>query len=113
VLEPTRPGAFGQACRDASTPFGVEVPSVREWPRGPEDIGRIDRPVVSVLGAVSRWSGFSETHEALLSWIPGAEPLVIEGATHLLQIADPKAVATGLETVWRRHPIGERTGWLA
>jgi pimeloyl-ACP methyl ester carboxylesterase len=106
VLETSLPGAFAQACRDASTPFGVEVPSVQVWPRGPEGIGRIDQPVISVLGAASTWSGFRQTHEALLSWIPGAEPLVIDGVTHLLQIADPTAVATGLDAFLRRHPIG-------
>jgi pimeloyl-ACP methyl ester carboxylesterase len=72
----------------------------------PRGLGRIDRPVVSVLGAASTWSGFRETHDALLSWIGGAKPVVIDGVTHLLQIAHPGAVAAGLGAFLRRHPIG-------
>jgi pimeloyl-ACP methyl ester carboxylesterase len=103
TLERTLPGAFAQACRDAPTAFGIEVPSVQEWSCGPDDLRRIDGPVLSVLGGASTWPGFRETHEALLSWIPGAEGLVVPDATHLLQLAKPRAVADGLADFFTRQ----------
>jgi 3-oxoadipate enol-lactonase len=96
VLERTIPGAFDRACADAGTPFGIEVPSLQAWARGPDDVGRIPRPVLSVLGGGSAWPGFRETHESLLSWISGAQSLVVPHVSHLLQIADAGAVARGV-----------------
>jgi pimeloyl-ACP methyl ester carboxylesterase len=92
-LERALPGAFEAAVRDAAAPFRVELPSLAEWARGPRDLEAVDVPALSVLGGGSTWPGFRETHEALLTWIPGCEGAVLSTATHLLQIADPAAVA--------------------
>ena len=59
---------------------------------------------MSVLGAGSAWPGFRETHEALLSRLPRCESLVLPHATHLLQIAVPRAVAEGIAAFLARHP---------
>jgi hypothetical protein len=88
LLERVLPGAFGQAVADAEAPFGVEVPSLQGWPRGADG----SRP------------GFRETQEAVLSWLPDGEALVVPRATHLLQIANPRAVAEGLADFLARHP---------
>jgi pimeloyl-ACP methyl ester carboxylesterase len=105
VLEAALPGAFEQAVRDADAPFGVEVPSLQDWPRGPDDLRRLSQPALSVRGADGTWPGFRETHQALLAWLPDGEGLIVPGATHLLQLADPRAVAEGLAAFLARHRL--------
>lgn len=105
VLERALPGAFEHALRDAETPFAVEVPSLQAWTRGPDDVRGVDRPALSILGADGTWPGFRETHEALLAWLPHGEGAVVPGATHLLQIANPSAVAEALAAFLARHPL--------
>jgi pimeloyl-ACP methyl ester carboxylesterase len=105
LLERALPGAFDQAMADADAPFGVEVPSLQAWPRGPDDVRRVVQPAPVVRGADGRWPGFRETQEAVASWLPLGEPLVVPGATHLLQIANPGAVAEGLAGFLARHPL--------
>jgi pimeloyl-ACP methyl ester carboxylesterase len=104
ILEGALPGAFRQAVRDAEAPFAVEVPSLRGWPRGPEDLRRVTQPALSVRGADGTWPGFRETHQALCSWLPYGEGLLVPAATHLLQMANPRAVAEGLAGFLARHP---------
>jgi pimeloyl-ACP methyl ester carboxylesterase len=93
---------------DADAPFGVEVPSLQGWPRGPDDLRRVGQPALAVGGADGSWPGFRETQEALLSWLPHAEALVVPRATQLLQIANPGAVAEGLAGFLARHPSRAR-----
>jgi pimeloyl-ACP methyl ester carboxylesterase len=104
LLERALPGAFEQAVADADAPFGVEVPSLQGWPRGPDDVRRVVQPALVVRGADGSWPGFRETQEALLSWLPRGQGLVVPRATHLLQIANPRAVAEGLARFLARHP---------
>jgi pimeloyl-ACP methyl ester carboxylesterase len=89
------PGGFEAAVRDAGAPFGGEIPAVQQWTRGLDDLGRLAVPVLSVLGSASAWPGFRETHEAILERVPGARGVEVP-ATHLLQIAEPAAVADAL-----------------
>ena len=96
VLDRSLPGAFDAAVRDATAPFRGEVPAVQGWERGLDDLGRLEVPTLSVLGADSTWPGFRETHEALLDRVPDVRGMVVSGATHLLQIANPSAVAETL-----------------
>jgi pimeloyl-ACP methyl ester carboxylesterase len=102
ILETTLPGAFTGAVRDADAAFAVEIPSLQGWARGPDDLGRVTQPTLSVRGGGS-WPGFAETHEALLAWLPEGEGLVVPEATHLLQLANPGAVAVGLAAFLARH----------
>jgi pimeloyl-ACP methyl ester carboxylesterase len=104
LLERVLPGAFGQAVADAEAPFGVEVPSLQGWPRGPDDVRRVGQPGLAARGADGSRPGFRETQEAVLSWLPDGEALVVPRATHLLQIANPRAVAEGLADFLARHP---------
>jgi hypothetical protein len=83
LLDRALPGAFEQAVRDADAPFGVEVPSLQAWPRGPDDVRRVAQPALAVRGADGTWPGFRETQAALCSWLPRGEALVVPGATHL------------------------------
>jgi hypothetical protein len=53
--------------------FGGEVASLLEWPFGAEDLGRLRVPTLSLVSSGTYWAGFRETHEVLLSRIPGCE----------------------------------------
>jgi pimeloyl-ACP methyl ester carboxylesterase len=80
------------------------VPSLQSWPRGPGDLHRVAQPALAVRGADGTWPAFRETQDALCAWLPRAERLVVPGATHLLQIANPRAVAEGIAGFLGRHP---------
>jgi pimeloyl-ACP methyl ester carboxylesterase len=62
ILECALPGAFEQAARDADAAFGVEMPSLQAWPRGPDDVGAVTVPALSVVNEGAAWPGFRETH---------------------------------------------------
>lgn len=65
------------------------------------------QPVLSLLGADSHtlWPGWIEVHQLLQGWLPQAEAFVLKGATHGLQIVDPKNMALGLRDFFGRHPL--------
>lgn len=107
ALERALPGAFDVAVRDVDAPFGVELPALQEWPRGPADLREIDAPALSVLGG-GAWPGFRETHEALLTWLPRCGELLLPGVGHLLPIADPAGVAAGIAAFLARQPAVAR-----
>lgn len=104
TLDQALPGVFEQAVADCDTIFQVEGPALQEWQFGPGDLSHIRVPVLSVFHIDPNWSGFQETHEALLQGLPQAETLVVPNATHLLQIQNPRSVAEGLATFFARHP---------
>jgi len=97
------------AVQDAPMPFGVELPALQAWPVGPDDLVRLGVPTLSLAHREDRWRGFAETHELLLGRVPGCEGAVVEVASHLLQIADPGAVAEPVAAFLSRHRLGSRT----
>jgi len=107
VLDRTVPGGFAQAASDADTFFRIEMPALQEWSFTPEAAGHITQPVLAVVGADSDtvWPGFGEGHRLLREWLPQAEPLVVPGATHALQIQNPRGVAEGRAAFFGRHPL--------
>jgi hypothetical protein len=42
-------------------------------------------------------------------WLPQAETFILKGATHGLQIIDPKGMAEGLAGFFARHPLPKRS----
>lgn len=108
VLDNALPGAFDQAVADADTFFGLELPALQEWSFTREDARRITQPVLAVIGAKSQEMSpiWAERQELLLSWLPHAEPFVLPGATHLLQVQNPHGMAEGLAAFFARHPLG-------
>jgi hypothetical protein len=48
---------------------------------------------------------WSEQHELLLTWLPNTEPFVLAGATHLMQIQNPRGMAEGLAVFFARQPL--------
>ena len=104
VVERVLPGALAQAEADADTFFSVELPSLATWSFTSEDAGRINQPVLSVLGANSN-SVFAERHEILLAWLPAAESFVLPNANHLLHVQNPADFTVALTDFLARHPL--------
>ena len=90
--------------RDSGAAFGVEVPSLQEWTRGPDDLCRLAGPTLSVVNEGSAWPGFRETHDRLLEWLPRAEGVSVGARSHLLQIEQPTLVADAVAS-FLDHPI--------
>lgn len=106
VLDRALPGAWETAVADAPTAFATELPALQEWPFGPDDLGSIHIPTLSVVNSGTYWPGFRETHAALLDRLPDAEGVEVSVDSHLLQIAEPAPVADAVAGFLRRHPLG-------
>jgi pimeloyl-ACP methyl ester carboxylesterase len=48
---------------------------------------------------------WNERQELLLGWLPDAEPFVLPGASHLLQIENPRGMAEGMAAFYARHTL--------
>jgi pimeloyl-ACP methyl ester carboxylesterase len=109
-MERALPGAFAQVVADAPTFFEQELPAVREWVFDEHDAARITQPVLAVLGGRSKdVSPVWEERQALMrAWLPDVEPFVLEGATHLLHLQQPQAMAEALAGFLARHPLEAR-----
>jgi pimeloyl-ACP methyl ester carboxylesterase len=107
VLDRVLPGAFAQAVGDADTFFRIELPALQQWSFTQTDAGRIAQPVLAVLGADSHtlWPGWVEVHQLVQTWLPQAEAFELKGATHGLQILDPKGMAERLAGFFLGHPL--------
>jgi pimeloyl-ACP methyl ester carboxylesterase len=106
-LDRVLPGAFAQAVADAGTTFEQEMPGLREWSFAEPQARRITQPVLAVLGGDSDalWPRFGETNRVLLVWLPNAEPFVLPGAAHGLQMQNPRGMAEALAAFFARHPL--------
>ena len=78
TLHRVLPGAFAQAVADAGTWFEYEASGQLAW-------------------------RFGETHKLLLGWLPHGEGFVLPGATHFMQIQNPRGMAEALAAFWARH----------
>jgi hypothetical protein len=56
----------------------------------------------------SRKRNVWERRELLLSWLPSCEGFVLPGATHLLHVQNPLAMAEALVSFFARHPMRVR-----
>lgn len=111
VLDRVLPGSFTQAAADADTFFQIELPELQRWSFTQADAARVPQPVLSVLGGQSDtlWPGWVEVHALVQAWFPRADGYVLQGATHGLQMINPKGMATGLGGFFARHPLPEGT----
>ncbi len=105
-LDKTLPaGWFDQAVADLPTLFAADLASLGTWKFGPEQAATITQPALTVLGSKSA-PIFAESHDLLTQWLPNAEPFVLEGAAHMLQMEQPGGMAAGLLAFLARHPMG-------
>jgi 3-oxoadipate enol-lactonase len=105
ALDRALPHAWPTAVHDAPTAFGVELPAVQQWNVDRDGLAGVRAPTLLVTNNEPRWPGFAETHEALLDAIPGCQGIVVAVGSHLLQIADPRAVAAVVSAFLTRHPL--------
>jgi pimeloyl-ACP methyl ester carboxylesterase len=106
-LDGVVPGGFEQAVADAATCFEVDLPSGLASELGEAQVRRVVQPTLVVLGkeSVRLHPRFSETYHLLLEWLPKAEGSVLPGASHFLQLEQPRAVAEALAGYFRRHAL--------
>lgn len=97
------PAAMQTAVADADTFFEVELPAMEQWAFSRDQAGRIQQPILTVVG-VKSVPAFKEVNVLLKEWYPRAEELVVPDAGHALQMVNPSAVAQGLA----RFYIGQR-----
>ena len=103
-LERRLPGAAAQEERDAGTFFATDLPALMGWQFGPEDARRISQPVLYVGGTESGpW--FAQVHDLVLSWLPQAEDVMLDGADHSLALTHTAPLAEALASFLRRHPM--------
>jgi pimeloyl-ACP methyl ester carboxylesterase len=104
ALERILPGAVERAVTDADTFFGQELPAVQQWSISQEEARRITQPVLAVVGEKSLPT-FHERQQLLQEWLPNAESFALPGATHLLQVENPRDMAEALASFFARHPL--------
>lgn len=103
AIERTVPGGIRQAVQDAATFYEAELPAFAAWTFGAEQAAAISCPVLSVLGSDSG-PLFAEGRELLHAWFPDCQDTDIPGASHLLQMEQPRAVAEALAGFFARVP---------
>lgn len=109
-LDAVLPGAVEQAVVDAAAFFEADLPAGLDWHFGEAEARRIGQPVLVVLGerSAALHPRFAETYRLLLDWLPRAEGFVLPGATHFLQLENPRAMAEALAEFFARHPLSAR-----
>lgn len=107
MLDRVLPGSFAQAVADAGNTFALDLRALPDWQFSEAEARKITQPVLSVLGSESEalWPRFGEAHRLMLAWFSQSEPFVVPGATHALQMQNPREMAEALADFFRRHPI--------
>jgi pimeloyl-ACP methyl ester carboxylesterase len=106
TLDRVLPGAFEQAVADAGTVFDMDIGQL-DWRFGEAEARQIAPPVLVVLGGGSEalHARFGETYRLLLDWLPNTEGFILPGATHFLQVQNPRGMAEALAAFFARHPL--------
>jgi 3-oxoadipate enol-lactonase len=101
------PGAFDQAVKDAETFFAQELPALREWRFGAAEGARIKQPVLLVMGGRSHEVSpvWQQRQDLLSAWLGNAEPFVLDGATHMPHLQNPRGMAERLAAFVANHPL--------
>lgn len=102
-VERTVPGGVEQVERDAATLFESDLPSVGAWELTAEQAATIRQPVLYVLGA-DTLPVIREGRDLLRSWLLRMDDVVLDDATHFLQMDQPSAAAAALADFLKRHP---------
>lgn len=105
AVDQVLPQAFAQALVDADMFFGQEFPAVQQWSFVEKDARRVLQPVLVVMGARSNEVStiWQRRQDLLNAWLPNSEPFVLPGATHLLHVQNPRAMAERLAAFFARH----------
>lgn len=105
ALDRMLPGAFAQGVADADTFFGQELPAVREWTFGAQQAALIRQPALVVMGGRSHEVSpiWQQRQDLLLASLDNAEPFVLDGATHMLHLHNPRGLAERLAIFFARQ----------
>lgn len=98
---------YSQALTDLPALFGADLASLGPWEFTEAQAQSISQPALLVLGSRAA-PLFVESFEMLKGWLPNAEPFVVDGATHLLQMEAPDGVVKGLLAFLGRRPLSSR-----
>ena len=75
-----------------------------EWSFGPDEASLVEQPALAVLGERSE-PFFRERRDLLFAWLPNTEPFELPGATHLLQVENPRGLAEALAAFLASHAV--------
>ncbi|MEU1392384.1 MULTISPECIES: alpha/beta hydrolase [unclassified Nonomuraea] len=99
-----------EECADVT--FKVDFPALGGWGFRMSKADQLvpdkpQMPVLAVMGLDSEAAmpGFREAQHFLMNWLPQAERCGIVGATHGLQIMNPRAVGEGVSAFLAKHPM--------
>jgi pimeloyl-ACP methyl ester carboxylesterase len=98
TLDRLVPGALDEAMAGADAFFAVELPAAIGWSFAPGDVP-VDLPVLTIRGTESAPRSV-EGAEIVRSWFPGSATHVLPGASHLLVVEEPAAIARRLTEFW-------------
>ena len=99
ILDRLVPEAVPDAMAHAEQFFRVELEAVANWSFGPDAAGRIDVPVLNVVGAESA-PRFVHGAALIESWLPHSVRYELPGTGHLMMAQNPTAMAERLERFW-------------
>jgi pimeloyl-ACP methyl ester carboxylesterase len=100
-------GALGKWREDAlkgtDAFFQTDQPAVQTWRFEAPEAARVRQPTILFLGENStRVNPIREPiHRTLLSWLPNAEGLTLEGASHLLPLQEPAKISAALTELYK------------
>ncbi len=97
-------GWYRQALDDVSTLFAGDLAALGAWEYSEQQARSVTQPALTVRGADTA-ELFAQSHERLVEWLPSSEPFTLAGATHLLQMDNPKDMAGALIDFLAGHPI--------
>jgi pimeloyl-ACP methyl ester carboxylesterase len=83
--------------------FQTDQAALQTWRFAGPEAARVRQPVILFMGENStRVNPIREPiHRTLLSWLPNAEGLTLEGASHLLSLQKPARISAALAKLYR------------
>jgi pimeloyl-ACP methyl ester carboxylesterase len=96
-----------RAVAEADTFFAQELPAISQWTFTSDDARRIGQPVLLVMGGRSHEVSpvWKQRQDALIASLGNAEPFVLDGATHMLHLENPRGLAERLAAFFADHPL--------
>lgn len=104
IVDAAIPGGYEDALNMADMFFAIEMPALGNWSFRPQQLERIQQPVLFLLGGDSP-PPFVEIQQLLAKSIPHMVSATIAGGTHLMDIEKPGATADAVASFLGRNPM--------
>ena len=98
------PGWFERIVADWDTGFQHDFAAMNSWEFDVDDAARITAPVLN-LKAEHSTNLHHAYHDAVRSWIPHADNVVLQGTGHFMPETNPRGTAEVLADFFSRHPM--------